>query len=268
MQFVLHTQYYPPEMGAPQARLADLAQRLKLLGHEVQVLTAMPNYPHGRLFAGYRGGYQKEMRDGILVRRALIVPSNRSGLLHRLISYLSFCLSSLLVGVLGIGKPDIIITESPPLFLALTGWLLAKSKGARFILNVSDLWPDSAKHIGMLEEGSLTYRAMRRLAHFFYRQAWLVTGQSREIIEAITRQVPEARTYHLSNGVDPENFSPKHKNATIRKRYLKDGELGLVYAGLHRLFQGLERSSFPWRNICKVRRCGFCFLGMGHRRIC
>jgi len=239
--FVLHTQYYPPEMGAPQARLSDLAHRLKLLGHEVQVLTAMPNYPHGRIFAGYKGGYKKEVRDGILVRRAMIVPSNRSCMLHRLISYLSFCLSSLLVGVLRIDKPDIIITESPPLFLAITGWLLAKIHGARFIMNVSDLWPDSAKHIGVLEEGSLGYRIMRRLAHFFYRRAWLVTGQSREIIEAITRQVPEARTYHLSNGVDPENFSPKCKNEDLRKRYLQDGELGLVYAGLHGLFQGLEQ---------------------------
>ena len=241
MQFLLHTQYYPPEMGAPQARLSDLAHRLKLLGHEVQVLTTMPNYPHGRIFAGYQGGYKKEVCDGILVSRAMIKPSNRAWMLHRLISYLSFCLSSLLVGVLRIDQPDIIITESPPLFLAITGWLLAKIKGARFIMNVSDLWPDSAKHIGMLEEESLTYRFMRRMAHFAYRRAWLVTGQSREIIEAITRQVPEAKTYHLSNGVDPEKFSPQLRNAEIRKRYLQDGELGWVYAGLHGLFQGLEQ---------------------------
>ena len=165
MQFVLLTQYYPPEMGAPQARLSDLAHRLKSFGHEVQVLTAMPNYPHGRIFAGYQGGYKKEVCNGILVSRAMIVPSNRSWMLHRLISYLSFCLSSLLVGLLRIGKPDIIITESPPLFLAITGWLLAKIKGARFIMNVSDLWPDSARHIGMLDEGSLTYRIMNRMAY-------------------------------------------------------------------------------------------------------
>jgi len=262
MQFVLHTQYYPPEMGAPQARLSDLAHRLKLLGHEVQVLTAMPNYPHGRIFAGYPGGYQKEVRDGILVRRAMIVPSNRSSLLPRLISYLSFCLSSLLVGVLRIDQPDIIITESPPLFLAITGWLLAKIKGARFIMNVSDLWPDSAKHIGMLEEGSLTYRIMRGMAHFAYRRAWLVTGQSREIIEAITLQVPEAKTYHLSNGVDPEKFSPQLRNAEIRKRYLQDGELGWVYAGLHGLFQGLEQILFLAEHM-RDQKVRFLFFGDG-----
>jgi glycosyltransferase involved in cell wall biosynthesis len=239
--FVLHTQYYPPEMGAPQARLSDLAHRLRVLGHEVQVLTAMPNYPHGHTFAGYPRGYKKERLDGILVHRAMIVPSNRSSLLPRLISYLSFCLSSFLVGVLIIEPPDIIITESPPLFLAITGWLLAKIKCARFIMNVSDLWPDSAKHIGMLTEGSLSYGIMRRMAHFAYRQSWLVTGQSREIIEAIASQVPEAKTYHLSNGVDPENFSPQLSNKEIRKRYLQEGELGFVYAGLHGLFQGLDQ---------------------------
>ena len=265
MQFVLHTQYYPPEMGAPQARLSDLAHRLKLFGHEVQVLTAMPNYPHGRIFAGYQGGYKKEVCDGILVSRAMIVPSNRSWMLHRLISYLSFCLSSLLVGLLRIGKPDIIITESPPLFLAITGWLLAKIKGARFIINVSDLWPDSAKHIGMLDEGSLTYRIMNRMAYFFYRRAWLVTGQSREIIEAISRQVPEAKTYHLSNGVDPENFSPQLRNKETRKHYLQDGELGLVYAGLHGLFQGLEQIVSLAEHM-RGQKVRFLFFGDGPQK--
>jgi glycosyltransferase involved in cell wall biosynthesis len=241
MKFVIHTQYYPPEMGAPQVRLADLAHRLKLLGHQVQVLTAFPSYPHGRIFAGYNGIYKKEEHNGILIHRTLIIPSNRSSMFHRLISYLSFCLSSLIVGVLRIGKIDVIITESPPLFLAITGWLLAKFKGARFIMNVSDLWPDSAKHIGMLEDTSLTYKIMRSIVHFAYRRAWLVTGQSREIISEITRQVPEVKAYHLSNGVDPEIFSPRRKNETLRKRYLKDGELGFVYAGLHGLFQGLDQ---------------------------
>ena len=47
MRLVIHTQYYPPEMGAPQARLSDLAKRFVEHGHQVYVLTAMPNYPQG-----------------------------------------------------------------------------------------------------------------------------------------------------------------------------------------------------------------------------
>jgi glycosyltransferase involved in cell wall biosynthesis len=265
MKFVIHTQYYPPEMGAPQVRLSDLAHRLKLLGHEVQILTAMPSYPYGRIFNGYNRTYKNEEHNGILIHRTMIIPSNRSWLLHRLISYLSFCLSSLIVGVFIIGNIDIIITESPPLFLAITGWLLSLFKKAHFIINISDLWPDSAKHIGMLDESSLTYRILKRIVHFAYRRAWLVTGQSREIISEITRQVPEVKAYYLPNGVDPEIFSPKCRNESIRKRYLKDGELGFVYAGLHGLFQGLEQVIFLAEHM-RGQKVRFLFFGDGSQK--
>ena len=60
MRILIHTQYYPPEMGAPQARLSDLAKRLKALCHEIQILTAFPNYPTGRVFDGYPRFYMRE----------------------------------------------------------------------------------------------------------------------------------------------------------------------------------------------------------------
>jgi glycosyltransferase involved in cell wall biosynthesis len=228
-------------MGAPQARLSDLAGRLKDLGHDVRVLTALPNYPTGRILKGYPRFYIREKRDGMHVWRCWILPTIRSSLFHRLVCYLSFCLSSLVVGLVQSPRADVIITESPPLFLAVSGWLLATSKKARWILNVSDLWPDSAKYIGMVREGSLTYRVLQCLAHFLYRQAWLVTGQSKEIVEEIQNQVPSVQPYHLSNGVDTQFFQPKHREEKIRQRYLKDGEVAFVYAGLHGLFQGLEQ---------------------------
>jgi len=53
-------------MGAPQARLSDLAKRLKALGHEIQILTAFPNYPTGRVFDGYPRFYMREEKDGIV----------------------------------------------------------------------------------------------------------------------------------------------------------------------------------------------------------
>jgi glycosyltransferase involved in cell wall biosynthesis len=218
-----------------------LAERLKELGHHVEVLTALPNYPTGRVFEGYPRYYNKEDRGGISVHRSWIVPSNRQSLGSRLVSYLSFCLSSYLVGLTRISHPDVIITESPPLFLAAIGWLLAVVKGARWILNVSDLWPDSAKYIGMMREQSSAYRILRWVAHFLYRRAWLVTGQSTEIIGEIQRAAPSTRLYHLSNGVDLMSFKPEYGQDRIRKRYLGDGEVAFVYAGLHGLFQGLDQ---------------------------
>lgn len=69
MHLVIHTQYYPPEVGAPQARLHELAVGLVQRGVQVTVLTAMPSYPRGRVYAGYAGWLRVENIDGVRVVR-------------------------------------------------------------------------------------------------------------------------------------------------------------------------------------------------------
>lgn len=242
MRIGLLTQYYPPEIGAPQARLSHLARQLVRAGHEVVVLTAMPNYPRGKVYPGYGGLYRREIRDGVAVARTWIYPTQSVGMVQRLLNYFSFTASSLAVGRFAFGRLDYLMTESPPLFLGMSGFLLAKLTGARWIFNVSDLWPESAVRLGILKDGA-SLRAASRLEAFCYRHAWLVTGQSAEILEDIRRRFPGTRTYHLSNGVDTEMFSPEKRSAAARRELL-DGDEGAclaVYGGLHGIAQGLEQ---------------------------
>jgi glycosyltransferase involved in cell wall biosynthesis len=241
MRIAIHTQYYPPEMGAPQARLSDLAKWLVKRGHEVFILTAMPNYPLGKFYPGYGSFFRREEADGIHIIRTCIYPSNSIRPTSRLFNYFSFVFSSLVFGAVALPKVDYIFTETPPTFLGITGWLLAKLKRARWILNLSDLWLESVKDFGFLGEEDLVYRLLLRMSQLFYRKAWLVTGQSKEILTEIRRQVPSARLHHLSNGADPHFFHPEKREKKIRDCYLKAGEVGFVYAGLHGFFQGLDQ---------------------------
>lgn len=243
MRFGILTQYYPPEMGAPQARLSDLARRLREHGHEVFVLTGMPNYPSGKIRPGYRALFRREIREGVHVLRAPIFPSKSVGLTRRLASYFSFVASSLVVGALALPRLDFLLTESPPLFLGISGFLLARWKRARWIFNVSDLWPESAVRLGVVSDG-LGLSLARRLEAFCYRRAWLVSGQSREILEDIGRRFPGVRVYHLSNGVDAAAFRPERCSREARRRLVGDsggGECVAVYAGLHGVAQGLDQ---------------------------
>ena len=241
MRLVIHTQYYPPEMGAPQARLSDLAKRFVEHGHQVYVLTAMPNYPQGRIHSGYGGFVRREERDGVSIIRTFIYPTKSVGVVCRLANYFSFVFSSLVIGTFLLPKVDFLITESPPLFLGISGWLLSRLKGARWVLNVSDLWLESLRAFGVLREGNLINKLLNGMSHFLYRKAWLVTGQSKEIVAEIQRQVPSGQVYHLSNGVDLDSFHPTKRDEQIRQRYLNEGETGFVYAGLHGFFQGLDQ---------------------------
>jgi len=234
------TQYYPPEMGAPQSRLSDLAAQLRSRGHEVVILTAMPNYPHGRIQEGYGGLVRRERRSEGDVIRTWIWPSVSRRPLPRILSYLSFTVSAALAGAVYLPRLDVLITESPPLTLGVTGWILSKLKRARSVFNVSDLWPESAVALGMLSASGRGARLAYRLEGFSYRHAWAVSGQSAEILESVSRRFPAVRTIPFLGGADTNRFSPSRQSNEIRLRVLGDEPVIAVYAGLHGLAQGLD----------------------------
>ena len=240
MRLGILTQYYPPEIGAPQARLSELARRFVERGHEVFVLTAMPNYPRGHIYPGYGGLFCQEKRDGVSITRVYIHPMKSVKMVHRLANYFSFVFSSLVVGIGTLPRVDYLITESPPLFLGISGYLLSRLKGARWVFNVSDLWLESALRLGLIGEG-WRLRAARALEAFCYHKAWLITGQSREIVEDIQQRFPHVSTYHLSNGVDTNLFCPERRSANARRRLADEKACIAIYAGLHGVAQGLEQ---------------------------
>lgn len=244
MKLTILTQYYPPEIGAPQRRLSSLARHFVRAGHEVHVLTAMPNYPRGEIYAGYGGAARRETIDGVSVLRTWIVPTQRTNYAHRLANYFSFVGSSAAIGAaMEPGRSDYLLVESPPLFLGMSGAWLSRVQRARLIMNVSDLWPESAVRLGVVREGSFVHRASARLERWCYRRAWMITGQSREIVADIAGRMPGCRTYHLSNGVEVSEFGPEHAGREARAVLGVDGDGSCLalYAGLHGIAQGLPQ---------------------------
>ena len=241
MRIALLTQYYPPELGAPQVRLSALARVFSERGHDVQVLTAMPSYPAGRILPGYGGLLRREPCEGIPVVRCWSYPTQSVRFGPRVASYFSFTISAGLSGTVLLRRPDYLLVESPPLLLGLAGRWLSLVKRTRMIFNVSDLWPDSAVRLGALRAGGLAHRLSNRLEAWCYDRAWLVSGQSREIVASISERFPRCRSYHLSNGVDAGRFRPERKTAASRDLLGPDGTCVALYAGLHGLAQGLDQ---------------------------
>ncbi len=227
MKIVILSQYYYPETGAPQNRLLELSETLTKKGWEVKVVTAMPNYPKGKIFEKYKGRFSSnELLNNISIERYWLYASNAPKSIPRIISMLSISLTSLFsLPSLGKFNPDFIFTESPPLTLAFTGYLLSKATGAKFIMNVSDIWPLSAKELGSINDGTL-YRAIESLERFLYRNAFMCTGQSEEIVEHL-RSYGAKKSYLFRNGVDVQRFK-----STIKNEKNTEGKLKIVYAGL------------------------------------
>lgn len=235
-RLVLLTKYFPPEMGAPQSRLYETVLGLQKRGWEVLVITAMPNYPTGKVFQGYRNKFSiTDEVDGINLVRYNLYASHAKKPVPRIISMLSFGFTSMFsfAGVRRF-RPTYIITESPPLTLGLTGLALARLSGARHIMNVSDIWPLSALRLGAISEGYM-YRRLEALEKYLYRRSYACIGQSSEIVARL-QATGSRRCLLFRNGVDFQRFEAVRKTqpASIRQ-----GKLRIVYAGLLGIAQGV-----------------------------
>lgn len=239
-RLLILTQYFPPEMGAPQVRLSELGERLIDRGWAVEALTALPNYPTGRVFDGYpRWRPMVETIGRIRTVRAPLFPSQK-GFARRLASYFSFVASASAWGPRRCTRPDLVLCESPPLFLGLASRYLARRWRCPYVFNVSDLWPASAIHMGVVRDGSLPARLAERLELWLYRGAAAITGQSSEIIEAVAARVPEQTTAVITNGVESSRFGPEQADDDARALLGDAPGPVLLYAGLLGLAQGLD----------------------------
>lgn len=264
MKILFLTQYCPPEVGAPQNRIFEMAKHLKSFGNEVTILTAMPNYPKGEIFDGYKGKkLVKEELDGVSIVRTSIYTSKEKTFVKRLRNYLSFTFSSVFTGAKNVGEQDVVIVESPPLFLGWSGYVIAKKKKAKFIFNVSDLWPESAVKLDMLHNKMLI-KMSTRLEEFCYRKAAAVTGQTQGIVDNIvSRGFGKDKVHLITNGIDTDLFKPENRSVELRQEWNIDDKFAICYAGIHGLAQGLQVIINAAEILKEHKDIQFVFVGEG-----
>ncbi len=241
MKILFLTQYFPPETGAPQNRLFDLAIKLQEQGDQITVLTAFPNYPKYKIFPGYGGTFwSREHMDGLTIHRSWIYVSEKRSVFFRLMNYFSFTLSALITGLFKTGKTDLIFCESPPLFLGWTAVILKWWKGARLVFNVSDLWPESAVKLGLVTNKQVIGISYW-LEHWIYRHADLISGQTQGIVEDIRKRFPAKPIFWLPNGVDASDLESRITDRDWRKEQgFSPNDLLVYFGGLFGYAQGLD----------------------------
>jgi colanic acid biosynthesis glycosyl transferase WcaI len=233
MHVIFLTHYYPPELGAAPARISALAHGLADRGMQVTVHSGFPNYPSGLIAKPYRNRpWQIEHDGAVRVLRSAVYPTPNRGFVRRLANHLAFAGSALATSPLS-GAGDVVVAETPPLFTAAAGLAYARLRRAQLVLNVSDLWPESALELGALNDG-LPASAAHALAQRCYQSAAAITAPTQGIVESLSARPQAAGKVTLvAPAVDLERF------AEIPEISLMAGApLRVLYAGTLGIAQG------------------------------
>jgi len=241
------SQYFPPEMGAPAGRVAELASRWAQSGHEVSVLTGFPNHPTGVVPTEWRTrlrhlAYHHTV-GGVNVFRTWLWPLPNRKSHERIVNYASFCASASLRG-LALERPDVIIASSPQLLVGLAGWWLAFAHQVPFVFEVRDLWPESLAAVGVGDEDSWMYRFLAAIARFLYRQSHRVVVVTPAFKEHLMKywKVPPEKIDVVENGVETDLFIPEPAQAdqALRRNLGIDSNFLACYIGTLGNAHGLE----------------------------
>ena len=245
MKILYVSQYFPPEMGAPAARAAELSRHWARLGHNVTVLTGFPNHPTGVVPPEWRARLSKlvyrEIVDRVHVVRTWLWPLPNRRAHERIRNYASFCLSSAITG-LNIEKPDVVIGTSPQLLVALSGWWLAWWKGVPFVFEVRDLWPESLAAVGAGAEGTVLHRTLSAIAGFLYRRATHIVVVTPAFKEHLIRhwRVPAEKVSIVENGVETDLFRDDPSAGQVRRDLKLEDRFLICYIGTMGMAHGLE----------------------------
>jgi glycosyltransferase involved in cell wall biosynthesis len=241
MRILLITHYFPPEIGAPQARLFEMAKTWVAEGHQVVVVTGFPNHPTGIIPPNYRGKrYMVEEMDGIEVHRNWVYATPNEGFIKKTAGHISFMLSAVFQSLLRVGRPDVILVSSPTFFSVFAAWFYSKWKRVPYVFDVRDLWPAAIVELGVLKN-KLIIKTLETLELFLYRQAHhivVVTESFKE--DLVKRGIPADKVTFIPNGVDTNFFRPLPKvNATALKHGLHE-KFVVAYMGAHGISHALE----------------------------
>ncbi len=239
-RWLILSQYYAPELGAPQIRLGSLVRQLKHHGIDVSVLTAMPNYPAGRTFDGYQNRLaMRDEVDGTPVVRTWLLPGAGHSSLLRLANYLSFTATAM-VAAAAARRPDVLFVESQPLSLGLIGVAMKRLRGVPYVYNVPDLQVDVARELGFIRSDRMLQVA-KEMEDLFLREAWKVATVTDGFVEHFAaRGIPRDRITFLPNGADADFLRPMPADPELTARWGLAGKIVFTYVGTHAIYHGLD----------------------------
>lgn len=264
MRIALMCQYFPPEPGAPSARVSELACAWRDAGHEVTVVTGMPNHPTGVLPPAYRGvRFAEETFRGVRVLRNWVYATPNEGFAKRTANHVSFMLSTLWYSLRLLRGHDVIVVSSPTFFAVISAWIMSRVLGVPYVFEVRDLWPGIFVELGILKNRTII-NILEGLEMFLYRKAArvvVVTDSFKDIL--VGRGLPASHVEVITNGVDPAVFAPMSGETAQRAAHALTGKCVVLYIGAHGISHALTALLESAALLREREDIRFVFVGEG-----
>ena len=213
----------------------EFARLLVAHGHKVTIIASPVSYITGRKTGN--GEQIQSDENGITILRAEVYAAHHKSFYHRIIAFFSFMFSSFLIG-LGVKNVDLVWGTSPPIFQGATAWILARLKGAKFLFEVRDLWPEFAIAVGVLKNPVLI-RLSEWLERFLYEHADQIIVNSPGFIDRVKNRGGR-RVELIPNGADPGMFNPADDGSVFRHAHGLEDRYIVLYAGAHGMSNDLS----------------------------
>jgi colanic acid biosynthesis glycosyl transferase WcaI len=231
MHILFMAQCYAPEEVSAAVLITELATDLAARGHRVSMVTGAPNYPHGRVFKGYRNRLlHLEMLDGVRVIRTWSYISPSRKLWPRLLHYGTYSATAF-YGGLAAGRPDVLVSYSPPLPLGLSAWLLSRMWHIPWVLQLEDLYPDAAVAAGVMTNNKVISFFIS-MESFLYKKSHYISVISESFRKTLlTKKVPDSKIEVIPVWADPQEMRPLPRENSFRERHGLNNRFVVMYAG-------------------------------------
>lgn len=256
--------YYPPEVNAPAIRVSQMAESWVKKGKQVTILTGFPNHPSGVIPSEYAGRFfMKETQNGVDIMRTYVYATPNKGFLKRIMNYLSFMFSALILGLPRLPRLDIVIATSPQFFVAIAGYLISVVKRIPFVFEVRDVWPEEIVAVGALQN-KFIIGILERIEMFLYRRASLIVAVAKGTIDILTeRGIAREKIVLLPNGINLDEFDVEVDMTRLRQKHNLNGEFLVTYIGTHGMAHKLQTVITAAEKLSSNQRIKFMMIGDG-----
>jgi colanic acid biosynthesis glycosyl transferase WcaI len=240
MRILIYSYNYHPEPIGIAPLMTELAEGLAARGHQVRVVTAMPNYPERQIYPDYRGkGYHTETCNGVTIQRSYVWIRPKPGLIKRILLDGSFVITSFVQALRG-WRPHVILFTAPPLPVCVPAAVLSRLYRCPVVLNLQDILPEAAIHLGLVKN-KLAICVFNALERFAYRSADSISVITEEFHEnLLAKGVPPEKITCIPNWVDVEFIRPLPRQNAFRQAHSLQNKFVVMYSGNIGLTQGLK----------------------------